>query len=270
MDDREYELKQSELALREREVSAREREVAAKEKESNISKWLNPLTIAIYVAALGLFGNILNNILSNHASANAEHVRAQSTLLSTVIKTNGNDEVTCKNLIFVVNIKLLDDPDGAIQKLCGTKGGVPTLPVSSSVDTGTTGAGSAISGFSLLGQSWSALTVRVEDADSHVPIATATIGVEEFKVDFSQTSGAVLPSNVLSGTTTLVSATITDSTGDAHLNFITADETLVVSKDGYESLTKPMSQSGLSGYTNNPILLIDLHRIPKSTPARKH
>jgi hypothetical protein len=278
MDDHEYELKQVELTLKEREVAAREREVTAKEKECNISKWFNPLTIAIYVAALGLLGNILLNILSNHASANAEHVRAQSNLLSTVIKTNGNDEVTCKNLIFVVNIKLLDDPDGAIQKLCGTKGGVPTLPASSLVDAGgasATGAASAMGGVLSSGQ-WfglaSTLTVRVEDADSHEPIANAKIEVEEVKFDISQLTGAAKLSDLASGTTsranTVVGSTSTDSVGDAHLNFITSLDTLDVSKDGYESLTKPMSQSGLSGYTNNPTLLIDLHRTPKSQPGK--
>jgi hypothetical protein len=99
MDDREYELKQVELALREREVSA-------KEREGKTSKWFSPLTIAIYVAALGLFGNIFTNMLNNRASDKAEHVRAQSNLVLSVIKTNGNEDDACKSLNFFVRIGL--------------------------------------------------------------------------------------------------------------------------------------------------------------------
>lgn len=112
MEDREYELKKSELALKEREVSATE-------KEAKTSKWFNPLTIAIYIAAMGLFGNIVTNVLNNRASDKAEHVRAQSNLVLSVIKTNGNEDDACKNLNFFVNIGWLDDPNGAIHNVCG-------------------------------------------------------------------------------------------------------------------------------------------------------
>lgn len=106
MDDREYE-------LREREVAAREREVTAKENEGKTSKWFNPVTIAIYVAAIGLFGNILSNYSNNTASASAEHGRHQSDLVLSVIKTGGNEVDSCKNLDFFVRIGWLDDPNGA-------------------------------------------------------------------------------------------------------------------------------------------------------------
>src|SRR5689334_16447254 len=98
MDDREYELKKSELDLKRREVLAREREVAAKEKEVTTSWYKTPLVIGLVGAALALSGNVLTNILSNRASEHADQMRAQSSLVLQVIKTNGNEEDACKNL----------------------------------------------------------------------------------------------------------------------------------------------------------------------------
>jgi hypothetical protein len=81
-------------------------------------------------ADLALPGNTLNNYSNNRASAEAEHVRPQANLVLSVIKKNGNEVDSCKNLDFFVRIGWLDDPNGTIHKVCGTKGegGVPTLP----------------------------------------------------------------------------------------------------------------------------------------------
>jgi hypothetical protein len=271
MDDREYELRKAELALKEREVSA-------KEREGNISKWFNPLTIAIYVAAIGLFGNIIGNFLNNHASAEAEHVRAQSNLVLSVIKTNGNTDDACKNLNFFVNIGWLDDPKAAINAVCGTKGGggVPTLPASSLTGEGAAGAAglmSAAGGSVLGGLPWSgivtALDVRVEDADSHEPISNAKVDLESppplilQTPSLAQPQGMQTPSLAQPQESTVVHFT-TGATGDAILNFVSSFQSLTVSKDGYESVTRPMSQSGLFGFQNSAIVIIDLHRTPKS------
>lgn len=235
MEDREYELKQAELALKGREVAAREREVAAKEKEGKTSKLFNPLTIAIYVAAIGLFANIYSARKNNEGTEKAEHVRAQSNLLSSVIKTNGNTIDSCSNLIFVVSIKLLDDPDGAIQKVCGTKGGVPTLPATPSFEP------EQLTGSRLgtLGPLLS-LVVRVEDADSHDPIANAKV--------------------VAFGASSMSRFVYTDSSGYAKLDFFN-EKSLTVSMDGYEPTTFHPAERMAPWETS---LRIDLHRMPKS------
>jgi hypothetical protein len=246
--------------LKEREVAAKEREVAAKEKEGKTSKWFNPVTIAIYVAAIGLFGNIFTNYSNNGASDKIERVRAQSSLVLSVIKTNGNDVDSCKNLDFFVRIGWLDDPKGAIHNVCGTKGegGVPTLPATGDGSAGGRG-GYGVGGYGQGGYGGGALfgsiallTIKVEDADSHEPIENAAIEAKE-------------PPPVLNGLLTLNTNTVhtTDSKGLASLNFVTSDETFTVSKDGYETVTKPMRDFGLLA-SASPSITIDLHRAPKS------
>lgn len=244
MDDKEYELKKAELALREREVST-------KENEGKISKWFNPLTIAIYVAAVGLFGNIYTNYSTNRASEEAEHFRAQSSLVLSVIKTNGNEDGACKNLNFFVQIGWLDDPNGTIHTRCGTRGenGVPTLPASSLSQFDQPPPGVVASGQPAL----TTLTVRVEDTDSHRPIPNAEIQ------QLASANGGAASRSVS-----------TDAEGSAILNFVTSQDKLIVSKRGYETVTQSMSQLGMNQLAlasqRVPTITIDL----RQTPATKH
>jgi hypothetical protein len=239
MDDREYELRQLELALKDREVTAREREVAAKSKESNTSKWFNPLTIAIYVAAIGLFGNMWTTSCNNGAAARTEHQRAQSELIQSVIKTGGNELDTCGNLDFFARIGLLDDPNQSIHNACGTKGEgrVPTLPSSSSSEqTGSFGG-------TLIGP----LVVRVEDADSYQPVENASV--------------ELTPTNWVGGP--LSRSMVTNAQGVATLNFVWSNDGLTVSKEGYETTTlKSLGQLPLALVVSHAPLPIDLHRTP--------
>jgi len=235
MDDREYELKKSDLALKEREV-------AVKENEGKTSQWRNPLTIAILVAAFGLFGNIATNLLSNHASAEDEHIRAQSNLISEVIRTNGKTEDTCTNLNFVVRLGLLDDVNGTIQKVCGEKTGVPNLPFNSAVSGSAGGVGNLGLGV----PSWSGvqpfgsaetLDVRVEDAYSHQPLENARVVLNGFVGGFL--------------------SFFTGATGIARLNFVSSYDSVTVSKDGYETVKMPLTELAVVTATS---ITIDLHR----------
>lgn len=233
MDDREYELKQAELKLKEREV-------AAKEKEGKTSKWFNPVTIAIYVAAIGLFGNIYSNYSNNRASEKRQHGNAQSDLVLQVIKTNGDTDDACKNLDFFVNIGFLDDPKGAVHKVCGKKGegGIPTLPTPGTPTT-------------LRAEASFALNVRVEDADSHEPIEYATV------VQLSQLAQ-------FSNVTPPRFSAPTNSNGQVNLDFAFSTDRLVVSKDGYwTTTTKPLGEF-IGGGQVLPSMTIQLHRARES------
>jgi hypothetical protein len=264
MDEKEFELRQTELVLkereaisREREVAVREREVSVKEKEGKTSKWLNPVVITIGVAAIGLFGNMLNSWSNNRAVEAAEHFRAQSNLVLSVIKTDGNEKDACKNLNFFVKIGWLDDPKGAVHN-CETEGGAPTLPASSSgiVDNGGGVFGS--SGFpavTLWRGSTVMLTVGVSDADSHEAITDAKVDVERTNMDSL--------ASISAGSRVVTQSSTTGATGIASLNSVYSTDYLTVSKDGYKSVTQPMSQ------LTNPAQLttyvpIELHRVPKT------
>jgi hypothetical protein len=121
MEDREFE-------LRERDLQLREREVVLKERESKHSKWATPLFLTLLTASIGFVASVLVTYANNRAAERTEQVRAQSTLILEAIKGSDKD-ATCKNLIFFVNLGLLDDTKNTIRGICpSTENGVPSLP----------------------------------------------------------------------------------------------------------------------------------------------
>lgn len=139
----------------------RERDVVRREREATNSPWLNPLVIAVFVAALGLLGNSLVAFFNNLNSQKVERQRAQSNLVFEAIKT-GSQDAACKNLVFFVDLGLLDDPNKAIREVCKAYSkGAPSLPASNLSD-------------------WRAPVERqirgvVQDADTGKAISGATI-----------------------------------------------------------------------------------------------
>ena len=114
-------LSERELELREREIAARERELKAKEAEFNKSPWLSPLVIGLFVAAIGLIGNSAVALLNNQNSQAVEHFRAQSNLVIGAIGgggTGADQQKACRNLLFLRDLRLVDDEHGAIQQVC--------------------------------------------------------------------------------------------------------------------------------------------------------
>jgi hypothetical protein len=117
-----------EIADKKRDLDIREREVAAKEKELSRSRWSSPLVLALFAASLGLVGNIVVALVNNKNTQDLERLRAQSTLILEAIK-GGSSETTCKNLVFLVGLGLLDDSTRSIHDRCeNTPIGVPSLP----------------------------------------------------------------------------------------------------------------------------------------------
>jgi type II secretory pathway pseudopilin PulG len=115
-----------ELDLREREVAAREREIAAKESEINRSPWLNPLVIGLLVAVIGLAGSIVVTWMNNQNSQRVERFRAQSILVTGAISTYQGD--ACRNLLSLVELKLLDDTNSAVQ-VCKSRSNFVNAPI---------------------------------------------------------------------------------------------------------------------------------------------
>jgi hypothetical protein len=134
LDERKFEqdttAKTRELDLREREISIKEREVQARENEISKSQWLNPTTLGLFAASVGLVGNIVVTRVNNQNTQQVEHLRAQSSLLVEAIKTGtGNTNDACKNLVFLVEAGLLDDSSQTVRKHCASAPkGPPSLP----------------------------------------------------------------------------------------------------------------------------------------------
>jgi hypothetical protein len=127
---REMDLREREIVVREREIAAREREIAAKEAEINRSLWLNPLVIGLLVAVIGLAGSIVVTWMNNQNSQRLERSRVESILVTGAISTYQGD--ACKNLLSLLDLKLLEDTNPAVQ-VCKSRSNfvnapIPTIP----------------------------------------------------------------------------------------------------------------------------------------------
>ena len=150
------------MDLKEREVAAKEREVSLKSEELRRSRWGNPLVIALLAATVGLLGNMGVAYLNNRNSERVERLREQSNLLVDVVKTDDSKQ-SCKNLIFLVSLGLLDDANQTIRGQCGDE---PKGPVTLPVTTTTASA------FSLQRQP-NQIMGQVVDAQTGTPISGA-------------------------------------------------------------------------------------------------
>jgi hypothetical protein len=128
--DENTSLQELEIRLKKHEIKLKEAEIRGKELEVTSSKWLNPIAIGLFTATLALIGNI---VITKIASVNAqvlEHSRTQSNLLLEALKTNGDANGACRNLIFLVSLGQLDDVNHAITGACpGSVQGVPSISV---------------------------------------------------------------------------------------------------------------------------------------------
>jgi hypothetical protein len=183
--DAEIAARSRELDLKEREVIAAERELKLKEDDARRNRWLNPIVLGLFAAAVGLIGNFIVARVNTKSTQDIERLHGQSNLVLEAIKT-GNADAACKNLLFFVGLKLLDDPQGAIQKQCATApSGPPVLPTAS-------------------GRSSVHITGTVVTQDNE-PIEGATVaawefGIEEQGFGFTNASGRFsieVPANLL-------------------------------------------------------------------------
>jgi hypothetical protein len=105
------------FALREREQKNRDDDIQLKRNEQAASKWRNPLTVAIFAAAIAGLGNAgiaaLNGYLQRDlestkrdAERALEENKAESTRILEMIKT-GNTETAAKNIEFLLETGLV-------------------------------------------------------------------------------------------------------------------------------------------------------------------
>jgi hypothetical protein len=112
----EREKLREELSLRDREVAVKEREQAAKEREINAtiddkrrSRWINPLVIAVLVAALAAAGNAGVALLNSWQQRELEETKAEAARILQVLETDNADKAAI-NLKFLLDTGLITDP----------------------------------------------------------------------------------------------------------------------------------------------------------------
>jgi hypothetical protein len=119
--------------LLELDVRLKEQELRLKEaqiRELEGSKWAKPLVIGLLGATLALFGNVAVTMINNANTQRLERSRNQATLILEAIKTNGDTNAACKNLVFFVSLGLIEDTNHAITGACpGNVQGVPSISV---------------------------------------------------------------------------------------------------------------------------------------------
>jgi hypothetical protein len=170
--DQRLEIKRRELDLKEREVSAKEREVEVRQRELNRTRWWNPITLGVVAGVVGLLANAAVAYINNRATRDVERMRAQAELALDAIRTGtGNTDAACKNLLFLVNLRMVDDLNSTIRSQCeGAKTGPPSLPSSTELP--------------LIGRDLSALALvsrmggRVIDGNTFQPIEGAKVAIE--------------------------------------------------------------------------------------------
>lgn len=92
------------------DVALRERELDLKERESRQGRWANPLTFAIFAAAVAAAGNGLVTWMNDRAQRDLEERKAEAARILEVVKT-GDPDKAAKNLQFLIDTGLIADPE---------------------------------------------------------------------------------------------------------------------------------------------------------------
>ena len=144
-------LQELEIRLKEQELKLKEVEISAKERESVSSKWYNPLVVAVIGAVIALVANVFVTAINNDNTQKLERLRNQSIVILEALKTNGDRNTACGNLIFFTSLGLIEDRNHTITGGCpGNAYGVPSIS--------TTGPGDRLGGYN-----WYPLLVEVKD-----------------------------------------------------------------------------------------------------------
>ncbi|MBA3912821.1 MAG: hypothetical protein H0X25_02945 [Acidobacteriales bacterium] len=123
-------LQELELRLKEEEIKLKQIETRAKERDIASSTWRSPLVIGVLLAAVGLFGNLVVAAINNANTQRLERARAQSNLMIEAIRTNGDTNAACRNLVFFLSLGLIEDSNHTITGACpGNVQGAPSVSV---------------------------------------------------------------------------------------------------------------------------------------------
>lgn len=106
---KECEFREKELALQDREVSVREHELVIKKNESKRWFLANPLILAVVAASVAAFANVY--VAFRNASAQRVLERSQAESARIVTAISGNTDAASDKLRFLLDTKLITDPE---------------------------------------------------------------------------------------------------------------------------------------------------------------
>lgn len=108
---------EAERGFREREVAAKERELTLQEADMDLrrkaeaSQWHNPLAMAIFAATITLVSNSVLTYLNGQQTLKLESNKAEFSRIADMLRTGGDPDKAAALLTFLVDVKLLKDPD---------------------------------------------------------------------------------------------------------------------------------------------------------------
>ncbi|MDJ0660140.1 MAG: hypothetical protein QNJ42_11715 [Crocosphaera sp.] len=129
----ELELRKRELQLKEREQDNRDEAIRIRKAEQATSKWFNPLTVAVFAAAVAAAGNACVAFVNGYQERHLERSKAEYSRILEMIKTD-DTEKAADNLEFLLSSGLVNDPPlmNKLRKFLKkrTPGRGPSLPSS--------------------------------------------------------------------------------------------------------------------------------------------
>jgi hypothetical protein len=123
---------------RDKEFALKERELKLREKQAGV--WCNPVFLGLIAATLALSGNMYATWSQNKTAERQAHLKAQSDLIVEAIKT-GDPKRAAKNLLFLIQLGLIDDSNGRMKTALSNPEEVPVLPAPRQSDNGGYGKG---------------------------------------------------------------------------------------------------------------------------------
>lgn len=101
-------VREREIAIREREQATKESDLLIRQKEHAASRWRNPLTVAVFAAAVAAAGNAVVAYVNGQGQTKLELNKSEQARIFEMIKT-GDPDKAAANLSFLLDAGLITD-----------------------------------------------------------------------------------------------------------------------------------------------------------------
>lgn len=130
--DREAHAQERDAAIAEADLELRKADFAVRLAEHKRAGWRNPLVVAILAATTAAVGNAVVTIVNGSLARTIEAQESESVRILEMIKTGGDPDKAAKNLEFLLDAGLIDEP-GRIERIraflkARKPGSGPSLP----------------------------------------------------------------------------------------------------------------------------------------------